>query len=231
MISSHPTPTRATPTRSSWLAAVLLAAAAAVVVVALSPVDLLPGTEASVQPVGLGPPSSSTSSRAAMVPAGHDGLAPRSQPTSVSDERAVGGGGTVLDSSPTVTGLDPALLEALRTAATAALDDGVVLHVNSGWRSAADQQRLLEEAIAEYGSEKEARRWVATPETSAHVSGDAVDLGPASAATWLDRHGAAYGLCRVYRNEPWHFELRQGAALQGCPAMYADPTQDPRMSR
>jgi hypothetical protein len=72
---------------------------------------------------------------------------------------------------------------------------------------------------------------VATPETSAHVSGDAVDLGPSDAARWLEEHGAAYGLCRVYRNEPWHFELRQGAALGGCPAMYADPTQDPRMSR
>ena len=29
-----------------------------------------------------------------------------------------------------------------------------------------------------YGSEAEAARWVATPDTSAHVSGDAVDIGP-----------------------------------------------------
>ena len=141
-------------------------------------------------------------------------------------------GETVLDDSrATVAKLDPALLEALRTAATAALDDGVELRVTSGWRSAAYQEQLLEEAITEYGSEKEAKRWVATPETSEHVSGDAVDIGPSKAAMWLERHGAAYGLCRVYRNEPWHFELRQGAALDGCPAMYADPTQDPRMSR
>jgi LAS superfamily LD-carboxypeptidase LdcB len=171
-----------------------------------------------------------------MVPATHDaassGREARGIPTALPGEGAVGRGGTVFDeSSATVAKLDPALLDALRAAATEARAQGVELHVNSGWRSAAEQERLLEQAVAEYGSEKEARRWVATPETSAHASGDAVDLGPTAAARWLAQHGAAYGLCRVYRNEPWHFELRQGAALSGCPALYADPTQDPRMSR
>jgi hypothetical protein len=71
---------------------------------------------------------------------------------------------------------------------------------------------------------------VATPETSAHVSGDAVDIGSAAAA-WLSRYGAGYGLCPVYDNEPWHYELRPDAVAQGCPARYADPTQDPRMQR
>ena len=230
MISSQQTPMRDGPTRSSWLAVLILLSAAAAGIVALSPVDLLPDTTAPAQPVAAG--SSAARRAAALLPSGHDGRAPRSQPTSVSGEVAAGGGGTVLDDSrATVAKLDPALLEALRTAATAALDDGVELRVTSGWRSAAYQEQLLEEAITEYGSEKEAKRWVATPETSEHVSGDAVDIGPSKAAMWLERHGAAYGLCRVYRNEPWHFELRQGAALDGCPAMYADPTQDPRMSR
>ena len=32
---------------------------------------------------------------------------------------------------------------------------------------------------------QEAARWVATPNTSAHVSGDAVDIGPSGAAAWL----------------------------------------------
>ena len=156
----------------------------------------------------------------------------RGIPTAVPGEGVRGTGGTVFDeSSATVAKLDPALLDALRGAATEARSDGVEFHVNSGWRSAAEQEQLLAQAIAEYGSEKEARRWVATPETSEHVSGDAVDLGPSEATRWLTRHGAAYGLCQIYRNEPWHFELRQGAALGGCPAMYADPTQDPRMSR
>jgi hypothetical protein len=70
---------------------------------------------------------------------------------------------------------------------------------------------------------------VATAETSAHVSGDAVDIGPADATVWLSRHGAEYGLCQIYRNEPWHYELRPEAIEHGCPPMYADPTHDPRM--
>ncbi|WP_322936757.1 M15 family metallopeptidase [Nocardioides bizhenqiangii] len=140
-------------------------------------------------------------------------------------------GVTVFDDVPAVGNLEPALLGALRRAATDAADDGVELYVNSGWRSPAYQEHLLEEAVAEYGSEEEAARWVAGPETSAHVSGDAVDIGPADATAWLSEHGADYGLCQIYGNEPWHYELRPDAALEGCPPMYADPSQDPRMQQ
>jgi D-alanyl-D-alanine carboxypeptidase len=145
---------------------------------------------------------------------------------------AVPDGTTVFDDGvPGVARLDPALLGALRGAATQAATDGVTFVVDSGWRSRAYQARLLREAIAKYGSEAEATRWVATPETSAHVSGDAVDVGPSRAAAWLSEHGAAYGLCQIYANEPWHYELRPGAGDHGCPAVYADPTHDPRMRR
>ena len=82
------------------------------------------------------------------------------------------------DDTPAVANLDPALLAALREAATAAAGDRVVFHVNSGWRSVAYQEQLLDEAVSTYGSRKAAARWVATPDTSAHVSGDAVDIGP-----------------------------------------------------
>jgi hypothetical protein len=61
------------------------------------------------------------------------------------------------------------------------------------------------------------------------VSGDAVDIGPSRAAAWLAKHGAEYGLCRIYRNEPWHYELRPEAIDGRCPSMYADATHDPRM--
>jgi D-alanyl-D-alanine carboxypeptidase len=125
--------------------------------------------------------------------------------------------------------LDPALAGALRHAAADAKYDGVEWYVQSGRRSPEHQQQLLDEAIAKYGSEAEAARWVATPETSPHVSGDAVDLGPVDATGWLSEHGAEYGLCQIYGNEPWHFELRPEAIDHGCPPMYADPTQDPRM--
>jgi D-alanyl-D-alanine carboxypeptidase len=144
---------------------------------------------------------------------------------------AVPDGVTVFDDGvPGVARLDPALLDALRLAATAAQDDGVAFVVDSGWRSPAYQERLLRAAIAEYGSPAEAARWVASPETSAHVSGDAIDLGRDGAA-WLSAHGAAYGLCRIYGNESWHYELRPEAVEHGCPPTYADPTHDPRTHR
>jgi LAS superfamily LD-carboxypeptidase LdcB len=126
---------------------------------------------------------------------------------------------------PGVAKLDPALLGALRRAAT---DAAIEFVIDSGWRSRAYQEQLFRQAIAKYGSEAEAARWVATPDKSAHVSGDAVDLGSAAAA-WLSAHGPAYGLCQIYDNEPWHFELRRDAVAHGCPPRYADPTHDPRM--
>ncbi|WP_405164634.1 M15 family metallopeptidase [Nocardia sp. NBC_01499] len=143
---------------------------------------------------------------------------------------AVPGGVTVFDDeTPSVANLAPDLLAALRRAATDAADDGVEFVVNSGWRSPEYQQQLLRAAVSKYGSASEAARWVATPNTSAHVSGHAVDIGPTAAATWLSTHGTEYGLCQIYRNEPWHYELRPEAIEHGCPPMYADPTQDPRM--
>lgn len=142
---------------------------------------------------------------------------------------AVPGRTSVFDAElPGVANLDPDLLAAVRRAAT---DAGVAFFVDSGWRSAEYQQRLLDEAISKYGSAAEAARWVATPNRSAHVSGDAIDIGPAAATAWLSEHGSAYGLCQIYANEPWHYELRPEAGEHGCPPMYADPTHDPRMQQ
>jgi zinc D-Ala-D-Ala carboxypeptidase len=145
---------------------------------------------------------------------------------------AVPDGTTVFDDEiPGVANLDPALLSALRQAATDAADDGVEVFVGSGWRSPEYQEQLLREAVSKYGSEQEAARWAATPNTSAHVSGDAVDIEPSGATAWLSERGAEYGLCQIYGNEPWHYELRPEAVDHGCPPMYADPTHDPRMQQ
>jgi D-alanyl-D-alanine carboxypeptidase len=143
---------------------------------------------------------------------------------------AVPDGTTVFDDEvPGVANLDSDLLGALRRSAPDAADDGVDFDVESGWRSPAYQEHLLREAISKYGSEANASRWVATPDRSAHVSGDAVDIGPFRAAAWLSEHGAQYGLCQIYGNEPWHYELRPEAMAHGCPPTYSDPTHDPRM--
>ena len=143
------------------------------------------------------------------------------------DDGALPDGVTVFDDEyPGVANLDPALLQALREAATDAADDGIEIHVNSGWRSAEYQEQLLREAIAEYGSEEEAARWVATATTSAHLSGDAVDIGPFEATAWLSERGANYGLCQIYGNESWHYELRPEATSHGCPLMFVGPGHD-----
>jgi hypothetical protein len=122
---------------------------------------------------------------------------------------------------PSVDRLDPDLLAAVKAAMRDARADGVAMTITSGWRSGAHQQRLFDEAVAEYGSESEASRWVAPPDSSAHVTGDAVDIGPQEADAWLVEHGAAYGLCQIFANEAWHFEL---ATTPGgvCPDLLPD---------
>ncbi|MFS8096872.1 M15 family metallopeptidase [Lentzea alba] len=119
--------------------------------------------------------------------------------------------------------LDPALLAAVREAAVAAqASRGVELKVTSGWRSAEYQQRLFDQAVERYGSEKEARRWVQPPDKSKHVTGQAVDVGPTNAADFLIQHGADYGLCQAYANEMWHFELLTSRGGE-CPQPVGDP--------
>jgi zinc D-Ala-D-Ala carboxypeptidase len=190
--------------------------AAAVVLVALAAIAVAVAARSPV-------PSSWTTSSPAKAPAQRAALGQAGG--------AVPDGTTVFDDGvPGVAKLDPDLLRALRRAAGDAASDGVAaLVVNSGWRSPAYEDQLRREAIAKYGSVAEAARWVATGTTSAHVSGDAVDLGPTGATSWLSAHGAVYGLCQIYGNEPWHYELRPEAEADGCPPMYSDPTQDPRM--
>ena len=125
------------------------------------------------------------------------------------------------DAVPAIANLDPALRDAVRSAESAASAEGVAFDITGGWRSHEYQRWLLDDAIATYGSEKIARQFVATPDRSHHVSGDAVDIGSLDAQLWLIEHGAQWGLCQIYANERWHFEL---ATEPGgtCPALLAD---------
>jgi hypothetical protein len=214
MNNNQPTPTRRT--RSTSLATIVAVSAALIGVTAF-PIDVFHGRPS---PAVFSPDHPTTEvRRGRATPLGEaDGIVP--------------GGVTVFDDEiPAVANLDPDLLQALRHAATDAADEGVVFYVNSGWRSPEYQDQLLREAIDKYGSAEEAARWVATAETSLHVSGDAVDIGPTDASAWLSGYGDVYGLCQIYINEPWHFELRPEAIDHGCPPMYDDPTQDPGMRR
>jgi zinc D-Ala-D-Ala carboxypeptidase len=122
---------------------------------------------------------------------------------------------------PAISSLDRALADAVRSADAAASGDGISLVVTSGWRSAAYQQQLFDEAVQTYGSAEVAAQFVATADRSAHVTGDAVDIGPLDAQLWLGEHGAQWGLCQIYANERWHFELATTPHRQ-CPAQLPD---------
>ena len=120
---------------------------------------------------------------------------------------------------PETVGLEPSLAQAFNRARTAALAAGLELYINSGFRSAAAQQRLYDDVIAKYGSAAKARRWVLPPAESDHVKGLAIDVGPPAAAAWLEKRGVSFGLCRRYLNEWWHFERLAPAIGQRCPAL------------
>jgi D-alanyl-D-alanine carboxypeptidase len=122
---------------------------------------------------------------------------------------------------PAIGRLDPGLLSAIQNAATAAAADGVTMTITSGWRSPEFQQRLLDNAVQTYGSLAAARRYVETPQMSKHVVGEAVDVGGPAADQWLISNGGRFGLCRIYANELWHFELAADA-LGNCPALLPD---------
>jgi len=110
-------------------------------------------------------------------------------------------------SNPVLAQLDPLLLNAIQDAARAAAAEGVDLRITSGWRSKGFQQRLFDDAVRQYGSADIAKQFVASPDVSKHVVGQAVDVAPVDADTWLIRNGTRSGLCQIYANELWHFEL------------------------
>lgn len=111
-----------------------------------------------------------------------------------------------LGRDPALEGVDDELARRFTAAQAAAADEGVALTLTSGRRTAKEQRALVEAAEKKYGSKDEAHRWVLPARSSAHVRGLALDVGPTSGALWLEEHGLAFGLCRTYANEVWHFE-------------------------
>lgn len=183
------------------LALLTIAAAIAVALTVLA--ALLAASTASSFAAGV-------AAHAPFAPAEADGMIPAESPLTVDDER-----------HPAMTGLDDELRGALRSAQTAAADDGIVFDVTSGWRSADYQRWLLGDAIRTYGTEAIARQYVASPEGSSHVTGDAVDIGSLDAQLWIIEHGREWGLCQTYANERWHFEKATDAGGE-CPEPMAD---------
>lgn len=104
---------------------------------------------------------------------------------------------------------------------------GYRLQLNSGYRSFDDQVRLRSRYVADYGEET-AARLVATPGTSEHQTGMAVDVGlvglpddqtfgSTAASRWVADNAHRFGFIRRYppdkaaitgyANEPWHLRF------------------------
>jgi len=118
-----------------------------------------------------------------------------------------------------------ALLQ-LMTQARAA---GVAITPISGFRTIAYQESLFRKAVAKYGSEDVAVRWVARPGNSEHHTGLVVDLGDEDDPTcdveppfeetpafhWLQDNAARFGFelsfprnnPRGVNYEPWHWRF------------------------
>ena len=91
------------------------------------------------------------------------------------------------------------------------------LRITSAYRSPELQATLYQGALEKYGSEAEARRWVAPPGSSQHNFGTAVDFASAEGgllrdpnspeAQWLAANAERFGLAVPLSNEPWQVEL------------------------
>jgi LAS superfamily LD-carboxypeptidase LdcB len=113
--------------------------------------------------------------------------------------------------------------QAFLSAQKAAEAKGLTFLLNSGYRSAAYQQRVFDCWVDQLGSPQAARMYALPPAESAHVKGYAMDIAPPSAAAWLEATKGQFGLCRRYEDETWHFEYQSRYKTQGCPALVPHP--------
>jgi len=109
----------------------------------------------------------------------------------------------------------PKTRDAMVRMADAALADSVELIVDSGFRSAGFQKRIIKRRLAEGKTFNEIVRFVAPPGYSEHETGRAIDLVPSEASfaetdayRWLSEHAAEYGFVETYPEEdndtaPW----------------------------
>lgn len=131
------------------------------------------------------------------------------------------GAGKISAPATTASDLNSFVKNRFIAAQSDARKDGVTLVITSGFRTADRQEYLFNKAIEKYGSAKEASKWVLPANKSHHPDGIALDVNyPANQeeTKWLEVNGFKYGLCRVYKNEWWHFEPLIAPGKK-CPAL------------
>ena len=114
----------------------------------------------------------------------------------------------------------PEARDAVVALAAAALEQGIRLEVDSGFRSHGFQKRVLEGLLADGRPFLNAVRWTAPPGYSEHITGRALDFVPSDADfkdtpayRWLKRHAADFCFTESYPLgnaggfdwEPWHW--------------------------
>lgn len=130
---------------------------------------------------------------------------------------------TPADEARKFSGMTSGTQQAFLSAQKAAQAKGLTFLLNSGYRSAAYQQRVFDCWVKQLGSPQAARQYALPPDESAHVMGYAMDIAPPSAAAWLESTKGQFGLCRRYEDETWHFEYQARYKTQGCPALVPHP--------
>jgi hypothetical protein len=79
--------------------------------------------------------------------------------------------------------------------------------ITSSYRSDERQAQLFADAVAKYGSEEAASRWVARPGQSNHGFGRAADLRmDPETRDWVRGNASRFGLHFPLAHEPWHIE-------------------------
>lgn len=134
------------------------------------------------------------------------------------------GGATRPDS---FTRLNPLFAERVYRMTQDAHAAGIPLQITSAYRSPELQAELYEKALAKYGSDEAARKWVAPAGKSQHNHGTAVDFAvdgslirdaDSEAARWIAENAATYGLAVPMGWEPWQVELEGARGGNVTPA-------------
>ena len=136
------------------------------------------------------------------------------------------GAGAIPHSLIRPSAIDEQLMYRFKAAQAAAKKDGQKIYITSGFRSLDRQKVLFAQAVKKYGNEVEASKWVAPPLVSHHPWGVAIDVNYPDepvGARWLEVNGSKFGLCRIFKNEWWHFEPVIAPGWK-CPALVANAT-------
>lgn len=142
-----------------------------------------------------------------------------SAPETTTDTDALGfdpSGTPTAGQEPAVGGLNAEFAKRFKALQAAVKRAGGDLTIYSGGRSADHQAKLYDNALKKYGSESEARKWVAPPGKSNHdlQAGLKYGLGPGAVASDLrgdlalaHKLASKFGLIFPLANEAWHIEM------------------------